>query len=110
MQPANAAVYMMLLAPEGADPLPTAAALVCGYEREQPLVATERRALRTLCMGRLVQSLALGAAAALDQPDNQEYLLGTQRAGWRLLRTLWGTTDEAFLAAMPVAVAAAEGQ
>lgn len=108
LQPANAAAYMMLLAPEGAAPLPAAAALVRGFEAEQPLRAGERRALRALCMGRLAQSLSLGAAAALDQPDNKEYLLGTQRAGWRLLRTLWSTTDDAFLAALGPAAAAAD--
>ena len=52
LQPANAAAYMMLLAPEGAAPLPTAAALVRGFEAEQPLRAAERRARRARWLGR----------------------------------------------------------
>ena len=99
-EPANAALYMMLLERNAGDPLPAAAALLAGYESEQALSAAERRMLRTLCMGRLVQSLSMGAATAAAQPDNSEYLLGTQRNGWRLLRLLWGMTDDAFLAAL----------
>lgn len=99
-EPANAALYMMLLEHNIADPLPAAAALLAGYESEQALQAAEQRMLRTLCMGRLAQSLSMGAATAAAQPDNADYLLGTQRNGWRLLRLLWGMTDDAFLAAL----------
>ncbi|PRW45033.1 hydroxylysine kinase isoform X1 [Chlorella sorokiniana] len=99
-EPANAALYMMLLERNIDKPLPAAAALLAGYESEQPLSAAERRMLRTLCMGRLAQSLSMGVATAAAQPDNSDYLLGTQRNGWRLLRALWSMTDDAFLAAL----------
>lgn len=111
-EPAIAAVYMMLLdsnAAEGGDPLAAAAALVGGYEAELALLPQERRLLRTLAMGRLAQSLSLGARAAAAQPDNAEYLLGTQRNGWRLLRLLWGMSDDAFLAALARGDATAGG-
>lgn len=90
----------MLLPANIDEPLQAAAALVGGYEREMPLAPAERRLLRTLCMGRLTQSLALGAHAASQQPDNMDYLLGTQHNGWRLLRELWATSDGQFLAAL----------
>lgn len=112
-EPAIAVVYMMLLDCNAGDPLPAAAAVVGGYEREMPLLAGERRLLRTLAMGRLAQSLCLGAYSASQQPDNTAYLLGTQKNGWRLLRTLWGLSDEAFLAALgppPLDAAAAASQ
>lgn len=91
---------MMLLERNIGDPLPAAAALIAGYESRQALGAGERRLLRTLCMGRLAQSLSLGAAAAAAQPDNAQYLLGTQRNGWRLLRLLWAMSDDDFVAAL----------
>ena len=99
-EPANAGLYMMLLDRNIEDPLPAAAALLAGYEGEQALSTAERGMLRTLCMGRLATSLSMGAATAAAQPDNAEYLLGTQRNGWRLLRLLCGMTDDAFVAAL----------
>lgn len=99
-EPAAAAVYMMLLEAHIEDPLPAARALLAGYEAELPLEPAERDMLRILCCARLVQSLSLGAYAAAREPSNAEYLLGTQRNGWRLLRTLWALTDEQFLAAL----------
>jgi len=99
-EPAIACCYMMLLDSNVGDPLPTAAALLQGYESQLPLLPAERALLRTLAMGRLAQSLSLGAYSATLQPDNTEYLLGTQKNGWRLLRLLWSMTDAQFLAAV----------
>ena len=100
-EPAIAMAYAMLLEHNAGDPLPAGAALLRGYERQLPLLPAERGALRALVMGRLAQSLSLGALAAAKEPGNAAYLLGTQKNGWRLLRLLWGTSDEQFLAAMP---------
>ena len=100
-EPAIAMAYAMLLEHNIGDPLPAGAALLRGYERELALLPAERRALRALVMGRLAQSLSLGALAAAKEPGNAAYLLGTQKNGWRLLRLLWDTSDEQFLAAMP---------
>lgn len=99
-EPAAAAVYMMLLEAHIREPLRAARAVLAGYETELPLEDAERAALRTLCCARLVQSLSLGAYAAAREPSNAEYLLGTQRNGWRLLRLLWALADEQFLAAL----------
>lgn len=99
-EPAAAAVYMMLLEAHIREPLRAAGAVLAGYETELPLEDAERAALRTLCCARLVQSLSLGAYAAAREPSNAEYLLGTQRNGWRLLRLLWALADEQFLASL----------
>ena len=101
-EPAIAMAYVMLLPHNTGDPLPAGAALLRGYELQLPLLPAERGALRALVMGRLAQSLSLGALAAAKEPDNAAYLLGTQRNGWSLLRLLWETSDECFLAAMPL--------
>ena len=97
---AAACVYMMLLEINISNPLPAAAAIIDGYRREMDLLPEELRILRTLAMGRLVLSLSLGAHAAAQRPDNAEYLLSTQKNGWRLLRLLRGLSDEQFLAAV----------
>ncbi|KAL4436619.1 hypothetical protein ABPG75_003758 [Micractinium tetrahymenae] len=99
-EPAAAAVYIMLLEAHTADPLPAAQAVLAGYEAELALEPAERAVLRTLCCARLAQSLSLGAYAAAREPSNAEYLLGTQRNGWRLLRMLWGLSDHQFLATL----------
>ncbi|KAL4858109.1 Hydroxylysine kinase [Chlorella vulgaris] len=99
-EPATCAAYCCLLPANINDPLPAAAAVVAGYERELPLLKVERRLLRTLMMGRLALSLALGAQAAALQPDNAAYLLQTQKNGWRLLRLLADMSDATFAAAV----------
>ena len=106
-EPAIAAVYAMLLDCNVDDPLPAGAAVLQGYESELALLPQERAVLRTLCMGRLAQSLSLGARAAAAEPGNAEYLLGTPRHGWRLLRLLWGMADQCFLQALGLAAAPA---
>lgn len=93
---AIAMAYAALLEEE--DPFAAAGPLLRGYESVLPLTPPERGLLRTLCMGRLAQSLSLGYVAAEQHPENREYLLGTQRRGWDVLRLLWGLSDEEFLA------------
>jgi Ser/Thr protein kinase RdoA (MazF antagonist) len=102
-------VYIALLDANAADPLAAMAALLAGYEAKLALLPGERRALRTLAAGRLALSLSMGAYSAARQPDNADYLLGTQANGWRLLRLLAGLSDEAFLAAVGAGPAAEPG-
>lgn len=53
-----------------------------------------RNLLLQVCVAaRLCQSLVLGLYSHSLDPDN-EYLLTTQRAGWKLLKDLWSQSDE----------------
>ena len=97
---AAACAYIMLLDANTSSPLPAAAALLAGYERELPLLPAERRVLRTLVTGRLALSLALGLHSAVLAPDNSAYLLSTQRNGWRLLGQLAAMSDTQFVDAV----------
>ena len=74
-----------------------------GYQSELPLLPAERRMIRTLMLGRLAMSLGMGAKAALEQPENAEYVLRTQAGGWVLLRLLWGASEDEFAAAAGLA-------
>ena len=63
------------------DPLAASAAVLRGYIGELPLLPEEWGLLRTLMMGRLAQSLSLGAKAAAENPANADYVLQTQVRG-----------------------------
>ncbi|EFN52058.1 hypothetical protein CHLNCDRAFT_139278 [Chlorella variabilis] len=64
-----------------------AAEAAAAAEQQEAAVATDIRG----------ESLITGL---IDRPDNAEYLLSTQKNGWRLLRLLRGLSDEQFLAAV----------
>ncbi|GLC45271.1 hypothetical protein PLESTB_000718200 [Pleodorina starrii] len=68
--------------------LRVAGLVLCGFQRVVRLRAGELRVVPLLLRGRLAQSLALGAASVLSDPTNAEYLLATQRPGWRVIRLL----------------------
>lgn len=93
-EPAVAVTYLMLLAFEqagegaGDEPIERCAHFLAAYEAETPLRDAEVAVLRGLCLGRLVQSLMMGAISAAENPDNAEYTLTTARHGWRLLEAL----------------------
>lgn len=93
-EPAIAATYLMLLAFEqddgrgGAEPIERCAHFLRAYEAEMPLQEAEVAVFRELCLGRLVQSLMMGAISAAENPENAEYTLITARHGWRLLEVL----------------------
>ena len=78
------------------DPVGSVAEIVTGFERTFPLTATERRVLPTLVAARLVCSCALGAYSASLDPENEAYLLLTQKPGWTALRHMRDIGDEAF--------------
>lgn len=83
------ALYMMLLEVEGGrDPLPAAVNVLTGFHSAQPLMPAELYVAPFMICARLAQSLTLGAASALANPDNAEYLLTTQAYGWKLLHQL----------------------
>ena len=90
---AVAAAYFSLGAP---DPVGNVAELVTGFERTFPLTQTERRVLPTLVAARLVCSCALGAYSAASDPENEAYLLLTQKPGWEALRAMRECGDERF--------------
>lgn len=99
-EPAITAVYMALehLRLGGAAPLDAIRSVLAGYQAQMPLLPPERRVLRTLMLGRLAMSLGLGVKAALEEPENADYVLRTQHDGWTLLRLLCGMSDDAFAA------------
>ncbi|EFJ41511.1 hypothetical protein VOLCADRAFT_98508 [Volvox carteri f. nagariensis] len=68
--------------------LRVAGLVLCGYQRLVPLLPVELEVLPLLLRGRLAQSLALGAVSVVADPGNAQYLLATQRPGWRVIRLL----------------------
>mmetsp|Transcript_30392 Transcript_30392/g.90101 ORF Transcript_30392/g.90101 Transcript_30392/m.90101 type:complete len:95 (-) Transcript_30392:107-391(-) len=54
----------------------------------RPLSDTELSVLPCMVAIRLALSVAMGAASAVADPGNSEYLLTTQRPGWQLLAAL----------------------
>ena len=61
-----------------------------GFQEARPLSRDELTALPLLVAARLSLSLAKGAASALTDPGNADYLLKTQRHGWSVLDALRG--------------------
>ncbi|KIZ06671.1 hypothetical protein MNEG_1285 [Monoraphidium neglectum] len=91
-------------------PLRVAANVVAGYlGAGGPLTPAEQRMLGPLMGARVAISLVNGAIAARANPSNSEYLLATQKPGWRLLRLLQGLRESEVAAALlPPAVTAAQ--
>lgn len=61
-----------------------------GFQEARPLSGNELTALPLLVAARLSLSLTKGAAGALADPGNADYLLKTQRHGWSVLDALHG--------------------
>jgi len=64
------------------EPLVAASHLLAGYAQKRPLTEVEWEVLPTLVACRLAQSITIGNYSAMQDPDNQEYLLLTQESGW----------------------------
>jgi Ser/Thr protein kinase RdoA (MazF antagonist) len=77
------------------SPAETLAGIVQGYETHQRLTADEIDMLPTLCMGRLVQSLTIGAARAAVHTTNHDYILLHAAPVTAALQTLGAVGDEA---------------
>lgn len=88
-------MYFMLCTDQ---PLELIAYLLAGFESRAPLPANERRLLKVLTCGRLVQSLVLGLAVAQSNQDNSPCVLSTQVRGWECLELLWGQKERDLMA------------
>lgn len=86
---AIAMTYMMLQSGE----LSTGGLVLAGYQTIRPLPLAELQVLRVCVAARLCQSLVLGAYSHSLEPEN-DYLLTTQAAGWKLLDDLWSQLPE----------------
>lgn len=64
-----------------------------GYQKGRILPDTEKNILKLCICARLCQSLTMGAYSYKLDPGN-EYLLTTQKSGWKMLRELWPVSDE----------------
>lgn len=81
LEPVIAATYVML---DQAEPLPLAAAVLRGYQRELPLRAAEiELAFDFICM-RLYTSVCINAHQSALEPAN-EYLNVDVKPAWELL-------------------------
>lgn len=87
---------------DGPDPVVAVADIVAGYHAVRALGPSEIRLIPALVMGRLVQSLAIGAFRASLHPDNREYILIHADQAWAVLQSL----HEAGLDRMAEALAA----
>ena len=85
------------------DPAEIAADLVGAYHRVTALSGTEIELVPDLVMGRLVQSLTIGAWRAELHPENRDYILADAEPAWQAMLRL----DEVGIKAMHRAVAAA---
>ena len=105
---AIAMTYMMLTSGE----IETGGLFLAGYKMTRLIPENELKVLKVIefnqlvllvfsnlsssyqlcCCARLCQSLVLGLYSHLTDSDN-DYLLTTQKAGWKLLETLYTKTD-----------------
>ncbi|CAO1368817.1 unnamed protein product [Diamesa serratosioi] len=85
---AIAMTYMMLTSGE----IETGGLFLAGYKMTRLIPDNELKVLKLCCCARLCQSLVLGLYSHLSDSEN-DYLLTTQKAGWKLLETLYTTTD-----------------
>lgn len=66
--------------------------LINGYNNLRSIPITEKNILKLCVCARLCQSLVLGAYSHRNDPNN-DYLLGTQKPGWKLFEKLWPIDD-----------------
>lgn len=64
-----------------------------GFETIKKLSDIEKGILKTGVCARISQSLVYGAYSHLMDPQN-DYILTTQKNGWKVLRELWGMSDD----------------
>ena len=62
--------------------------VIRGYRTARQLVDIEKSIIKVCVCARLCQSLVLGLYSYMNDPKN-EYLLLTQKSGWKLLKKLW---------------------
>lgn len=85
IDPAVAAAYQCF---DSADPARTVAEIVAAYHDVRPLAGSEIGMLPDLVMGRLVQSVTIGAWRADLHPENRDYILMHNEPGWTALMRL----------------------
>ncbi|XP_015601077.1 hydroxylysine kinase [Cephus cinctus] len=86
---AIATCYMMLHAQD----LAMGRHVLKGYQEVRDLNKMEKSILKVCICARFCQSLVLGVYTYLNDPQN-EYLLITQKNGWKLLKKLWNMNDD----------------
>ena len=91
----EAAITIMYMMVESAEPLHVGGHVLAGFESVLPLTGAEREALFLLVSGRFAQSLVMAAHTALLHPENAEYLMVTARTGWRHLMDMYALGQEA---------------
>ncbi|XP_048812170.1 hydroxylysine kinase [Lagopus muta] len=91
----EAAIAIMYMMVESAEPLGVGGHVLAGFESVLPLTGAERAALFLLVSGRFAQSLVMAAHTALLHPENTEYLMVTARTGWRHLMDMYALGQEA---------------
>lgn len=67
--------------------------VIQGYETVRLLSEREKLIIKICVCARLCQSLVLGLYSHKNDPNN-DYLLSTQKAGWKILKELWFKSDE----------------
>jgi Ser/Thr protein kinase RdoA (MazF antagonist) len=75
---------------DGPDPLEAIVDVVSGYRAAHPLDPSEVALIPGLVMGRLIQSLTIGAFRASLHPENREYILIHADRAWTVLQSLHG--------------------
>lgn len=67
--------------------------VIQGYENVRHLSEKEKSIIKICVCARLCQSLVLGLYSYKNDPKN-EYILSTQKSGWKLLNQLWSMSDD----------------
>lgn len=91
----EAAIAIMYMMVESAEPLRVGGHVLAGFESVVPLTGGERAALFLLVSGRFAQSLVMAAHTALLYPENEEYLMTTAKTGWKHLMAMCALGQEA---------------
>ncbi|XP_051175073.1 hydroxylysine kinase [Leptopilina boulardi] len=81
--------YMMLQT----ENLESGKYVIQGYETVRYLSDKEKSIIKICVCARLCQSLVLGLYSHKNDPNN-EYVLTTQKSGWKLLNQLWFMSDD----------------
>lgn len=81
--------YMLLQT----EDLETGKFFIRGYETVKCLSHIEKSIIKICVCARLCQSLVLGLYSSRNDPKN-EYILTTQKSGWKLLKKIWSMSDE----------------
>ncbi|XP_017776479.1 PREDICTED: hydroxylysine kinase [Nicrophorus vespilloides] len=71
--------------------------VLAGYQSIRNVSQEEISLLKVCVMGRLCQSLILGAYTSLQHPENSDYLLVTAAPGWELFEKMYDIEEEKIL-------------